>query len=708
MKLCLWIGIQNKNRPWAPERLGPRCPGAQVPRGVVLIMSPKYKTVKRNDDVATAKRIFVVGALFACSFGILASRAVYFHLRENHDLEGVALRQYRTAVNQSTRRGKVLDTAGRDLAIDVTVESIYANPREVTDPVEMTQTLSKLVGVDRSPLLERLASNRKFVWVKRRVDDRQTKAVMGLNLRGIYSMREGSRSYPGGELAATILGAVGFEGRPLGGVELVYNDILSAKGGVSDVKRDARGYLYLSPTTEESEEPKLTDVELTIDKTIEFIAERELQKAVVRTHAKGGSVVVADVNSGALLAVANFPTFDPNDYGRYNLSNWRNRAISDAYEPGSTFKTVIIAAALDRQVVSQEDILDCEMGSIRIGDKVVRDAHPYGRLSVADIIKVSSNIGAYKVESRLGPRSAYDAIRAFGFGSPTGIDLPGESAGLLTPFERWSPIQFATIAFGQGIAATPLQMTMAFAAIANGGVLYRPYILKRVVGDGADIISEDRRMVVGRPISEATAKIMSGLLKRVTEKGGTGRLAASLEYPVAGKTGTAQKADPRTGGYAAGKYYSSFVGFAPADNPRISVYVGIDEPSGGMYYGGQVAAPVFREVVEATLHYLKVPGQVVVAAGEPQGAHLPSQTTAELAVVLSANQEPRQLIMTDESQWQLPDLTGLTMRDVLKAAEGAEIEWRFKGSGIAVRQDPQPGSTLPRGGVCEVEFRPLM
>ena len=596
---------------------------------------PKYRTVEKSDDVKTAKRVYIVGALFACIFGILASRAVAFHLKDNAQLEKVALRQYRTAVHQSTQRGKILDSAGRELAIDVTVESAWANPREVEDPVTASEKLAKILSVDRRRLLERLSSGRKFVWVKRRLSDEEAEAVKGMDLTGVHFMRESSRSYPGGTLASNILGAVGHDAEPLGGVELAYNDALSVARKQGDVKRDARGHLYLSPM-EESSEGGVANVWLTIDRTLQFIAERELGKAVGVSRAKGGSAIVMDVRTGAILAMANLPTFDPNDYGRYSLSNWRNRAIADAYEPGSTFKTVVVAAALDAGVAKPEEIFDCEGGRIKIGSNVVRDAHPHKKLSVADIIKVSSNIGAYKVEQRLGHERAYKSILEFGFGQTSGVDLPGESAGLFSNHRNWSELQFATIAFGQGIAATPIQMINAFTAIANGGTLLKPWTVKRIVDEEGNEIYSGGRQEVARPIGPETSRLMASILRSVTTEGGTGRLAASAEYPMAGKTGTAQKAAPGRGGYVRGKYYSSFVGFAPYDEPRISVYVGIDEPSGGLYYGGQIAAPAFREIAEATLRYLKVPGSMLVANSSVEEQLPPPVARSETAELRSS------------------------------------------------------------------------
>jgi cell division protein FtsI (penicillin-binding protein 3) len=667
---------------------------------------PRFRTVKRDEGKLGVRRLYAVGAFFAICFGLLVSRSIAFHLKDNGDLQRVAMRQYRTAVLEKGMRGKILDAAGREMAIDVTVDSAFASPRDVRDAVAVAEKLSGVLRMDRGSLLEKLSSPRKFVWIKRRIDASEAEAIRRLELPGISLMKETQRSYPNGTVGASMLGAVGFDAVPLGGIELAYDSVLTKRERSHDLRRDARGHLYLAPEGEAPETPS-QNVELTIDKTLEYIADRALARGVETAKAKGGQAVVVDVKTGAVLAIANMPTFDPNDYEKYPLAHWRNSAIVDPHEPGSTFKTIIISSALDAGVVKPGDIFDCEGGKIKIGVNIVNDSHPHGKLSVADIVKVSSNIGAYKVEQRLGPKRAYEAIRAFGFGAKTGIDLPGESEGLLSTYTKWSPIQFATIAFGQGIAVTPLQMAMAFAAIANGGQLLKPYVVKRITGEGGTVLSETRPQVAGEPLSPEGARVMTGLLRRVVEQGGTGTLAASLEYPIAGKTGTAQKADPRTGGYARGRYYASFVGFAPADAPRIAVFVGIDEPRGA-YYGGQVAAPIFRTIAEETLHYLKVPASLVMTA-QAGGAVPPAAGDMdEVAQVVSEEDGERQVVQETEGSWRLPDFRGLTMRGVLATASDADIDWNFVGTGIAVRQEPEPGSALSAGERCTVEFKPLM
>ncbi len=675
---------------------------------------PRYRSVQRGEQVGTSKRLFALGAIFAISFGILSIRLITFQLGDDAKLENVALRQYRTAVKRSTSRGKILDSQGRDLAIDLFVESIYANPMRVDEPVLVAEKLSTLLGVDRRRLLERLGTKRKFVWVKRRASKEEVDAVRKLGLGGVAMMKEAKRYYPGKKLASSVLGAVGFDSKPLGGVELVYNKQLSFGSSAGELRRDARGHLYLSPADDELD---VSSVGLTIDKTLQFIAERELTKAVRSSRAKAGTAIVVNVDSGAILAMANYPTFDPNDYSSYPLSEWRNMAIVNSYEPGSTFKVIVVAAAIDSGAVKADDIFDCENGRIKIGEDVVRDAHPQSNTSVADIIKVSSNIGAYKIEKRLGRKRLYDSIRKFGFGKKTGLGLPGESMGILSSPEKWSPLQFATIAFGQGMAATPLQMTMSFAAIANGGALLKPYIVASILNSDGEEKVTTKREVVARPITEKTATIMTGLLQRVVGEGGTGTLASSYEYPMAGKTGTAQKASMSANGYKEGVYFSSFVGFAPADDPRIAVFVGIDEPQGNYYYGGQVAAPAFKEIVEASLQYMKVPGSGTDLSDDVK-SQLPRLQVVDAAPTVEHNREmvamdvkgrlKKRLERNDDSSWRIPDLKGLTMRDILKSTGEADIRWEFEGSGIAVGQNPAAGSIMRDGEKCTVKFHTML
>jgi len=697
---------------------------------------PRFRTGGEESRKRLVIRLFAVGGFFAVCFGILISRAVFFHLKDNSEIERVAMRQYRTAVQKSTERGKILDTAGRDLAINVPTESAFADPRFIKDRSQVAATLASIMNLPVKKLEESFSSNRKFVWIKRKVTTEEASQIAQANLPGIFLMTENSRSYPNGSLASSVLGAVGVDAEGLAGIEFHLNDALLVSNERKAYKRDALGHLYLSPSAAD-EKQKPSHVELTIDKMIQYVVERELAAAVAGARAKSGVVVVLDTQSGDILAMATSPTFDPNKFEKHSQEEWKNRAIADAYEPGSTFKAVVVAGALDGRVVDTEQIFDCGMGKLVVGKDIVRDAHPHGRLSVADIIKVSSNIGAARVESKLGKERVYEYLKKFGFGDSTGIDLPGESSGILSSPKSWSDVQFVTIAFGQGISATPLQMALAFAAIANGGELLRPHIVKRVVGPDGEVVYERKKEIRSAPINAETAAVMRRLLERVVGQGGTGMLAASQEYPVGGKTGTAQKAAAH-GGYAENKYYSSFIGFAPSNDPHIVVYVGIDEPK-GYYYGGQVAAPVFRRIVDETLHYMGVPAQKRLieasvkidsnmfaegpspvqsvaessdAASEAATVSLKDNTTAGVALVAPRSKEPSveisRIISEGKEKWKIPDYAGLTMRGVLEATGPGKIALKFVGTGVAVKQNPPAGSVVESGAECTVEFRPMM
>jgi cell division protein FtsI (penicillin-binding protein 3) len=680
--------------------------------------------------------MFAIGAVFAVGYGLLISRAVFFHLKDNTQISKVAMRQYRTAVKKSTERGKILDSAGRELAINVSVESVYADPRFVRNKEEAASRLGLILNTDSKKILNLISANRKFVWIKRRISKEEAAAIAGAKISGIYLMSENGRYYPNGELGSSVIGTVDVDAGGIAGIEYQYNDILLVNTQRDSYKRDARGHLYLSPSSI-VEQSSPANIELTIDKTIQYIAEREISGMVASSHAKSGTLIVLDAVNGDVLAMAGSPSFDPNNYGNYSPELMRNRAVTDVYEPGSTFKAIVIAAALDHQSVTKEQIFDCGNGKLKVGKMMINDAHPHKKLSVADIVKVSSNIGAARIEQTLGRERAYKYIESFGFGKPSGLDSPGESAGLLSRPDSWSTLQFLTIAFGQGIGATPIQMAVAFAALVNGGELLRPHVVKRILNQDGTVLYERKKEVRGRPIKETTSALMRTLLRRVVEAGGTGILAASSEYPVGGKTGTAQKAGPY-GGYLDGRYYASFIGFAPADNPRIVVYAGIDEPR-GYYYGGQVAAPVFKKVTEEVLHYLNVPaekqtleakntadltaiaeGPLFVSNGDepvtvPQlqsaAASRPGEAAVQAEETTNELREAARQVRIEsigDRMWRLPDFRGLTMKEVMDAAGGAQIDLKLIGSGIAIRQEPPAGSVVKSGASCRVEFENIL
>jgi cell division protein FtsI (penicillin-binding protein 3) len=437
------------------------------------------------------------------------------------------------------------------------------------------------------------------------MDFPQARQVRELGLEGIYFLEESKRYYPMRNLAAQVLGYAGIDDQGLAGLELTYDEVVTGTPGRRPFLRDARSGAAAFPQPDLTEARPGRDLYLTLDATIQHIAERELARAVDFYRARRGTVVMLDPWTGAVLAMASYPSFDPNAFERFPPSRRRNPAVQDAYEPGSTFKMVTASAALAANVVDPTDVIDCEMGRVRLPSGItIKDHKPFGLLSFREVIARSSNVGAIKTGLRVGQRRLYEAIEAFGFGATTGIDLPGESRGLLRPLGEIREADVAYLSFGQSLSLTPLQLAVAFGAVANGGTLLRPYVVAGTGVEGRFEPLPDRPQVQGHPLSPATAREIERLLEAVVEEGG-GKAAAVPGYRVAGKTGTAQKAVPG-GGYSDSKHVASFVGFAPARNPAVVAVVVIDEPV-GQIYGGVVAAPVFSAIVGPTLLYLGVP-----------------------------------------------------------------------------------------------------
>ncbi len=626
-------------------------------------------------------------------FLIVLGRAVELHCVKDKELGWVASKQYQARVPQSLRRGRILDRASRELAVSLPVPSIYADPRHVNLTDEQKIRLASLLDMNVKDLSAKLKSGKKFVWLKRMVDRNVLEQIKDMS--GIYAVEESKRVYPNGELASQLLGAVGMDSQPLAGVELAWNDYLSTSKQEAVYRRDARGKFYFSPVAYQ-EQSDVDDVYLTIDKQIQFVTENSLKKAVENANAAGGTAIVMDVETGAILAMANMPLFDPNRYSKYEQSSWRNRGITDTVEPGSTFKVLIVASALDAGVITPESVFDCENGAIKVGKAVLHDHDPYGKINVRDIIKVSSNIGALKIARELGKEKLFEYLKKFGIGKKTGIDFPGEVGGIVRPVERWQPVDFATIAFGQGISVTPLQMTAAFASIANGGKLLKPYVIDKVVNNQGITIYKSAPVVKNNAISPQTAQSVIKVMESVVGEGGTGTKAASKEYSFAGKTGTAQKVTEGSGRYAQGKYYASFVGVAPSDKPKVAIFVGLDEPKKGSYYGGAISAPVFKEVAEVTLKYLEVPSAMSKVVYATKG---PSQMVTE-----GVRFQPR-LLKTGHSSFMVPDVRGASMREVMNSVGQAEVKIKVDGSGMAVNQQPAPGDVINEGETFFVSFR---
>jgi cell division protein FtsI/penicillin-binding protein 2 len=581
--------------------------------------------------------VFLVGVVWVAAIGLrLYQLQVLEHQRYVHK----AHQQQQRVVRLDPPRGTIYDAVGRELAVSVEVDSAFAVPAEIADRAAVARAVAHTCpGVDAARLESQLESDREFIWMARKLDPPVAAALRRLHLPGVHFVAESKRYYPMRDLASQVLGYVGTDNHGLSGLEQQYDAVITGKPGLRTVLRDARRRTVESPDLFFTEPQPGGDLYLTLDAAVQHIVERELQRVVEQRQARRGSAVFLDPATGAVLAMASFPTFDPNEFERYPASSWRNRTIMDAYEPGSTFKIVTAAAALESGLVHVDDPFDCGMGSIVLYGITIHDHKRYGILPFSDVIAKSSNVGVIRAALIIGGERLYRTIVGFGFGRQTGIDLPGESAGILHPIEHWGPLTKAYVAFGQGISVTPLQLATAVTAVANGGSLLQPFVVDTVRRGGALERRRPRPQVLAHPVSPETAAAVRQLLERVVTSG-TGKSAAVAGYQVAGKTGTAQI--PVAGGYARHAYLPSFVGFAPAERPMLVGIVAVDTPQGMEYYGAQVAGPVFGTLVRQVLLYMGVrparpvpamwPGQVALAGMHGGGA---------VAAVASAAGRPR-------------------------------------------------------------------
>jgi cell division protein FtsI (penicillin-binding protein 3) len=491
------------------------------------------------------------------------------------------------------------------MAVSIEVPSIAAYPKQITEKKAAAKALAKVLKMNVADVSQKLSSDKQFVWVKRQTTPKETEAVKNLDLKGIGFIPERNRFYPNTTLAAQTLGFTGMDGEGLEGIEFFYNRNLKAEDSNYTVFKDALGNGFDA----EIDQVRLArgdNLVLTIDSNIQFITESTLQETVDGFSARSGIAVVMQPKTGAILALAHYPHFNPNAYTEYDRESWRNRAITDPIEPGSTMKIFSAAAAIESGE-TPGTIFYCENGAYRIGKNVVHDHKRHGWLSLQQIIKYSSNIGAVKVSEKIGAKKLYQTFRYFGFGEKTGIDCPGETAGSLTHYSQWSQIDTGAISFGHGVSASALQLIRAVSAIANDGILMRPHIVQAVTDQHGKPIKTFKPQRVRRAISEQTALRVRNIMKTVITKGGTGVNAAIEGYTVSGKTGTARKIDD-SGNYSNKKHVASFVGFTPSDNAEIAIVVVIDEPQ-KEYYGSTVAAPAFKKIAQETLNYLGIPPQ---------------------------------------------------------------------------------------------------
>ena len=558
-----------------------------------------------SSDKYIRLRIWIVALGFCSMLLAIAGQAIHIQVICGPALATLATDQYETSVHTGARRGSIRDAQGRPLAVSLELTSVAAHPRQIADRRETARRLAAALGLKAAELQRKLSTDQPFVWIERQVPPDRARQAEALDLKGVSYHREYSRFYPNKTLAGQVLGFCDIDGKGIEGIERHYERYLNTEAQAHRALRDALGRRFGTGDLA-GRLPSGNDVVLTLDAAIQHIAETTLAEAVASYKARSGMVLVLEPTTGAVLAMAHQPMFNPNNNRRgYQPQQWRNRIVADRFEPGSTMKMFIAATAIDSGAYTPNSIFFCENGAYRIGGHVVHDTKPHAWLSLANVLKYSSNIGAIKIGEGIQHAAFHEALDRFGFGARTGLDFPGETTGNLPPHERWTAVDAGTIAFGQGVSVSALQLTAAVAAIANDGVMMQPHLVREIRDANGRMISRIDPRPVRRVVSARSARQVRAMLASVLEPGGTGTNAALKGYTAGGKTGTAQKIEPG-GGYADDRFIASFVGFAPLHQPRITVLVVIDEPRRS-HFGGVVAAPVFREICQKALDYFNVP-----------------------------------------------------------------------------------------------------
>lgn len=700
-------------------------------------------------EIIIRKRLTQLLFIVAFIFFVLIGRLAWLQLVRGGELEQGAQENRIRHIEVEAKRGDICDRNGKVLVTSVSCESVVAMPAQVSNPSQTAEKLSLVLGMDRAEIYKRITKKSSFEWIKRKVDFKTGQQVRSLRLQGIELIEESRRQYNRETLASHVLGFVGIDNQGLTGVEMTHDKDLRGKPGKIVIEQDAAGRNI--PTALHQLKPPVSgnNLILTIDETIQYFAERELDKIVNTYKPASAVIIVMDPKTGEVLALGNRPTFAPDRWAEAPRSVWdRNPAIWQLYEPGSTYKIVTASAGLSEGVVNPGTPRFCP-GFIKVADRYIRcwKDGGHGSLSFAEVVENSCNPGFIQTGLDLGRDKFYKYVRAFGFGEPTGIDLPGEAKGILIPQEKATNLNIATMAIGQSIAVTPIQLISAAAAIANGGELVRPRMVREITSPDGKVVRRFGPERVRRVISQDKARELSGLLENVVVKG-TGVNAYLDGYRTAGKTGTAQVVGP-AGGYVSGKYVASFIGFAPVNDPRLVTLVVVWEPQGGIYYGGQVAAPVFKAVMQDALRYLGVPQQAGLEKPEkpwyiletepkpvtvPEVVNLPleeaveSLKAAELGftlkgegdvvraqvpqggakvfsgtrVVLELKEGPE----NDRSEVTVPDVTGLTIKDTAILLEKVGLSLNISGTGVAVEQKPAPKTKVRRGEKIQVRFEP--
>jgi cell division protein FtsI (penicillin-binding protein 3) len=669
-------------------------------------------------------RLLIVAGVALLWMTAIFGRLGYLQLVRHSEYLVRAQRQQQRTIEITPKRGAIYDRNMHPLAMSVPVESAFAVPSEIGDNKGMVARLiSNVLGVPRDVLEARMESGGSFVWILRKLPPDKAEAVRALNLKGVYLQTENQRYYPKRELAAHVVGFVDLDEKGLGGIEYALDSTIRGKSEKIVVMADARQRWFDGGAAQKDQG---ANVVLTIDEKIQYIAERELATAIGSTHALAGTVIVQNPNNGAILALANWPKFNPNSPTAVKSEERMDRAVSAIYEPGSTFKLITLAAAFDQDLTKPDEVFDCENGSVIVAGHRIHDHKAFGLLTVSDILAKSSDVGAIKIALRLGAPKFYDYIRAFGFGQQTGVELPGESRGLLKKIENWSGVSIGSISMGQEIGVTPMQLVTAVSAIANGGSLYKPHVVAQM-RRGDQVLPLTGTLAPSEPkevIRQETAATLRRLMEGVVLDG-TGTKARLDGWTAAGKTGSAQKIDPATGRYSPTQLIASFTGFAPINDPAVTILVSLDSPV-GQHEGGQVAAPVFKRIAEQVLPYLDVARDTPLNPKLIQASYkrneadenatledftpvdfaaLPDAAPAHENNTSAASSAASVTVALDEGgDIAVPDFHGKTMRDVTEECLRLGLEPVLVGSGLAVEEAPQDGAKVRRGAKITVRF----
>ena len=669
----------------------------------------------------TQLRLLIIAGFVVLWMGFVFARLGYLQLVEHGDYLARAHRQQQRTIEITPKRGAIYDRHMHPLAMSTEVESAFAIPTELGDnKAQAAHLLSGVLGIPSDVLEAKFTSGSTFVWISRKLPPEKSDAVKALNLKGVYTMKENERFYPKRDLAAHVLGYVDLDEIGQGGIERQLDKQIGGKAEKIVVMADAKQRWFDGM---QAQRDQGANVVLTIDEKIQYIAERELAAGIVHTHAIAGSIIVQNPNTGEILALANWPKFNPNVPGDVKPETRMNRAVSAIYEPGSTFKLITLAAALDQNLTRPDEVFDCENGAVTLVGHKIHDHKKFGMLSVSQILAQSSDVGTIKIALRLGAPKLYEYIRAFGFGQQTGIELPWESKGMLGKLNTWSGISIGAISMGQEVGVTPVQLVTAVSAIANGGYLRRPYII-------SEIRKEDQLIFFGdasRPEPKAAIRPETAATLRRMMEGvildGTGKYARLDGWTAAGKTGTAQKIDPNTGRYSPTQYIASFTGFAPINNPAVTILVSLDSPV-GLHEGGVTAAPIFKRVAEQVLPYLDVSRDVPVTERLVQVSYkdlseLPDPSLDDFNPVYlnAANSReaktaskpepklPSVTVALDEGgDIAVPDFRGKTVREVTETCLRLGLNPVLIGSSLAQEQSPAAGAKVRRGAKITVRF----